>query len=56
MWVIDNIEIDNSYKLSSENGIELRNTMADCAQRIPQNATGNDDISVYISSHYKLLI
>ena len=51
-FIIDNIEINNGMKPSSEVGIQLRNSMAEYAAKISKDITGNDNTPVYMSSSY----
>ena len=51
-FIIDNIEINNSVKPSSEVGIQLRNSMVEYASRVSRDVTGNDDTPIYMSSSY----
>jgi|GEM_PF-6995131 len=51
-FVIDNIEIKNSSKPSSEIGLELRNAITQYAANVSKEVTGKDDTPIYMSSHY----
>ena len=49
-FIIDNIEINNSVKPSSEVGIQLRNSMVEYASKVSKDVTGNDDTPIYMSA------
>ncbi|MBR1425099.1 hypothetical protein IJ579_06010, partial [bacterium] len=50
--IIDNIEINNSWRPSDDVGIELRDYITEYAANIAREVTGNDETPIYMSSHY----
>lgn len=51
-FVIDNIEISNSNKLSEAIGVEIRNKMAEYAAKVAKEVTGKDDTPIYMSDNF----
>ncbi len=52
MFIIDNIEIANTDKLSDKNGIALRNAIAEYASRVAQEVTGEENTAVCVSDRF----
>lgn len=50
--IIDNIEINNSYKPSDQVCKNIRDSVALYAKNLNKEVTGNDDIPVYIGDNY----
>ena len=55
-FIIDNIEIKNSEKLSSEASIDLRNTITTYAKNIAQDVTENDKTEIFLGNAYNDVI
>ncbi|MCD7780496.1 MAG: hypothetical protein LUH05_07485, partial [Candidatus Gastranaerophilales bacterium] len=52
IFVVDNIEINNSVKPSGEVGIELRDSITQYASNVAKEVTGQDDVPIYMSKQY----
>ena len=52
VFIIDNIEINNSEKPSKEIGLELRNAITQYAKNITKSVAGNAEIPVYLGKEY----
>ena len=51
-FIIDNIEISPSRKLSDENGIKLRNAIVEYAKNVAKEISGKKDLPLYIGTSY----
>jgi hypothetical protein len=51
-FIVDNIEIKNRVKPSSNIGIQLRDAITQYASNVSKEVTGYDDVPIYMSSHY----
>ena len=50
-FIIDNIEINNNYKPSTEAGKKLRSKIKEYALNVAKDVTGRDDVNVYMSDN-----
>jgi hypothetical protein len=51
-FIVDNIEINNSVKPSSNIGIQLRDAITQYASNVSKEVTNSDDVPIYMSSFY----
>lgn len=51
-FIIDNIEIKNSEKLSNEESINLRNAITKYAENVAKDITGNNKTLIYLGDAY----
>jgi hypothetical protein len=51
-FIVDNIEINNSVKPSSNIGIQLRDAITQYASNVSKEVTGSEEVPIYMSSHY----
>lgn len=52
VFVVDNIEINNAVKPSYKVGLQLRNAIAQYAENVSKEVTGNKTAPIYMSSSY----
>ena len=52
IFIVDNVEISNSYKTTEKVGIELRDNITEYASRIAKQVSGRDDFPIYMSTSY----
>ena len=52
LFVIDNVEINNHYKLSDKRGEELRNAIKEFAQNINKEVAGKDNTPIILGTSF----